>query len=209
MKIALFGATGLSGVAVLGEALKRGHDVKVLARDPAAITTKHERLSVVRGNALVSEDVESVLQGREAVVHCLGVGGKGDGKPSTLVSDSISLLLPVMAKHGIKRLVAMSNVGAGNSGPWLVNRVVFPLFFRWLRPIIDDKNRMEAILRASSCDWTAARFPEIVDGEARSIKTSLDGKKLSFKITTASVAVFMLDQLADPTFIGATPAASN
>jgi NAD(P)H-binding len=82
MKLALFGATGLTGPSVLREALARGHHVQVLARTPEAITTSHERLTVLRGDALNVAEVEACVAGCDAVLHCLGVGGRGDGKPT-------------------------------------------------------------------------------------------------------------------------------
>ena len=211
MKIALFGATGLTGPAVLREALARGHEVIVLARNPGAVRTSHQRLRVVRGDALSAADVEACLKGCDAVVHCQGVGGKGDRKPTTLVSDSIKLLLPIMKANGVRRLVAMSNLGAGGSGQWLVRKLVMPVFARWLVPIVEDKDRMESILRASDVDWIAVRLPGIAAGAARPLKISADGsgRGVSWRITTDSVAAFMLDQLTDATYIGKTPAVSN
>ena len=211
MKIALFGATGLTGPAVLREALARGHEVIVLARNPGAVATSHPQLRVVKGDALNAADVDACLKGCDAVVHCLGVGGKGDRKPTTLVSDSIKLLLPIMKAKGVRRLVAMSNLGAGGSGQWFVRKVAMPLFVRWLIPIVEDKDRMEAILRASDLEWVAVRLPGIVDGPAKPLKISADGsgRGISWRITTGSTAAFLLDQLADSTYLGTTPAVSN
>jgi putative NADH-flavin reductase len=208
MKLALFGATGVTGPAVLREALARGHEVTVLARNPAAITTSDARLRVIRGDALVAADVEACVDRCEVVLHCLGIGGKGTGQPTTLVSDSIALLLPIMKAKNVRRLVAMSNLGAGGSGPWLVRKLVIPTFVRWLRPIIEDKDRMEALLATSDVEWVAGRFPGIFDGPAKPVKTSLAGK-VGFKITTGSVAAWMLDQLTDTKFLRAAPAVSN
>lgn len=210
MMLALFGATGLTGPSVLREALERGHHVKVLARDPAAVKVTHERLEVIRGNALVEADVDACVAGCDAVLHCLGVGGKGDGKPTTLVSESIALLLPVARAHRVKRLVIMSNYWAGDSGSWLMRRFVIPVFVRWLAPILDDKNRMEAMLNVTGdLEWIAIRFPAIVEGPAKRVKANIDGRAASLKITTGSIGVFMLDHLEDATFVRKTPAASN
>jgi uncharacterized protein YbjT (DUF2867 family) len=205
MKIALFGATGLTGPSVLREALARGHEVIALARNPAAITLADDKLRVLRGDAMVPEDVKACIDGCDVVIHCLGIGGRGDGKPSSLVSDSIALLLPIMKERGVKRLVVMSNVGAGGSGPWIARKVIIPVFIRWLVPILVDKDRMEGFLQASDVDWVAPRFPEIVEGPAKPTKT----KRVGFKITTGSVATFLLDQVQDTTFVRVAPSVSN
>lgn len=209
MKLALFGATGFSGRVVLGEALARNHEVVALVRDPAALDIRDDRLTPIRGDALSQADVDACLSDVDAVVHCLGVGGKGNGAPTTLVSDSVALVLKAMESQRVRRIVCMSNVGAGGSGYWFVNRVLVPMFVRWLPPLVDDKDRMEALLRASSAEWVSARFPNIRPGPARPIKTSPDGKRISMNITTSSVAAFMLDQLIDDAFLRSTPSVSN
>jgi len=210
VKLALFGATGLTGPSVLKEALARGHHVSALARNPDAITTSHERLRVVRGNALTEADVGECIAGSEVVLHCLGVGGRGDGKPNSLVSDSVALMLPLMKQRGVRRLVVMSNLWAGGSGAWGIRKIAIPVFARWLLPILADKDRMEAILRASEgVEWIAPRFPEIVEGPAKPLKTSPDGRGVSRKITTGSIAAFMLDHLTGDAYARETPAVSN
>jgi uncharacterized protein YbjT (DUF2867 family) len=209
MRLAIFGVTGFSGRAVLEGALARGYQVVALARDPQAVHVAHERLTVLRGDALAREDVAACVGGADAVVHCLGVGGKGTGQPTTLVSDSVALVLAAMEEAGVRRLVCMSNVGAGGSGPWLVNRVVIPIAFRWLVPLIDDKDRMEALLEASDAEWISVRLPKIVEGPAKPVRTSADGRGLSLSITTSSVAAFMLDRVSGDAFLHSTPSVSN
>lgn len=48
MKIAIFGATGRTGLVLVREALDQGHDVLALVRNPQAMTKQiqHERLKV-------------------------------------------------------------------------------------------------------------------------------------------------------------------
>ena len=209
MKLALFGATGFTGRVVLEEALARDHDVVALVRDPSTLGIRHDRLTIVRGNALDPQDVDACLADVDAVVHCLGVGGKGDGRPTTLVSDSVAVVLKAMQTHDVRRIVCMSNVGAGGSGPWLVNRVIVPMFVRWLVPLVEDKDRMEALLRTSSAEWISVRLPGIEPGPAKPIKTSDDGKGLSMSITAGSVAAFMLDAVDSDAFVRRTPSVSN
>ena len=161
------------------------------------------------GNPTALADVEACVRGADVVIHCLGVGGKGDGKPTTLISDSVKAALAAMKKYGVPRIVCMSNVGTGGSGLWLVNRVLVPLFFRWLQPIVDDKERMESALRASPVEWIAVRLVGIVEGPAKPIRTSEDGKGLGFTITASSIAEFLLARATGPEFLRQTPSISN
>lgn len=119
-RIAVFGATGLTGGLVVRQALAQGHEVAALVRDPARVTLRHPSLIVMAGSPTSMADVERCVQGASAVIHCLGIGGKGDGRPSTLVSDSAKAVLAAMQRHGTARIVCMSNVGAG--GQWHLGR---------------------------------------------------------------------------------------
>ncbi len=209
MNIALFGATGVTGGLVLDRALAAGHRVTALVRTPEGVSRKHERLTIIGGSPTSPPDVEACVRGADVVIHCLGVGGKGTGKPTTLISDSVKATLAAMQKHGVPRIVCMSNVGASGSGPWLVNRVVVPVFLRWLQHIIDDKERMESALRASPLEWVAVRLVGITQGDAKPVRVTEDGKGLAFTITAPSVAEFLLARTTGPEFLRQTPSLSN
>jgi uncharacterized protein YbjT (DUF2867 family) len=108
-RIAVFGATGLTGGLVVRQALAQGHEVVALARDPGSVTLQHPSLRVIGGSPISVTDVERCVQGADAVIHCLGIGGKGDGKPTSLISDSVRFVLTTMQDHGVPRIVCMSN----------------------------------------------------------------------------------------------------
>jgi nucleoside-diphosphate-sugar epimerase len=209
MHIAVFGATGLTGGLVVARALAMGHRVTALVRNPSTFGRTHERLTVIGGSPTAAADVEACVRGADVVIHCLGIGGKGTGKPTTLISDSVTATLAAMQKQGVPRIVCMSNVGTGGSGPWLLNRVVVPVFLRWLIPIVDDKERMESALRASPLEWVAVRLVGITEGPAKPVRTTDDGKGLGFTITAASAAEFLLARASGPEFVRQTPSISN
>jgi len=208
-RIAVFGSTGLTGSLIVKGALERGHEVVALVRDPDRVGMRHPRLTVLAGSPVASDDVDGCVRGADAVIHCLGIGGRGDGRRTTLVSDSVRLVLRAMERHGVGRIVCMSNVGAGGSGTWLANRVVIPVFLPWLRPIIEDKDRMEAALRESAVEWASVRLPNIVAGPVRPIRTSDDGRSIGLSITAESAAAFLLDCLDSPRFLREAPCVSN
>ena len=209
MKIAVFGATGLTGGLVVSRALEAGHEVVALVRDPGRYAFEHAGLTVLGGSPTAPADVDRCVRGTDAVIHCLGIGGKGDGRATTLISESVKAVLSSMSIHGVRRIVCMSNVGAGDSGTWFANRIVIPLFLRWLRPIIEDKDRMEAALRGSSVEWISVRLPNIVEGPERPVRVSGDGRGIGLSITAASTARFLLDQATNDDFLRATPSISH
>ena len=213
MKVSIFGATGFSGQAILAEALKQGHEVTILVRDASKVQIKHKNLKIVEGNVLDLQTVASVLHHQETVIQCLGVGGKGDGKPTSFISDATKVIVDEMQKQQIKRLIAMSNVGAGNSiafQPWVFTKIILPYFMKWLKVIIEDKNRMEPIIMNSNLHWTIVRCPNIVDKPAKgTCNATLDGKGLKLSITLPDLSKFMVDQLNQTAFIKQAPSVSN
>jgi putative NADH-flavin reductase len=213
MKVIIFGATGFSGQAILAEAIKQGHEVTVLVRDSSKVKINHNNLRIVEGNVLDSQKVAFVIQNQEAVIQCLGVGGKGDGKPTTFISDATKIIVDEMQKQNIKRLIALSNVGAGNSiafQPWFFTKIILTYFMKWLKVIIDDKNRMEPIIMNSNLNWTIVRCPNIVDKPAKGkYKATLDGKGLKLSITLDDLSKFMVGQLKETTFNKQAPCVSN
>ena len=124
-----------------------------------------------------------------------------------------SLVNIEMQKQNIKRLIAMSNVGAGHSiafQPWFFTKIILPYFMKWLKVIIDDKNRMEPIIMNSNLDWTIVRCPNIVDKPAKGrCNATLDGKGLKLSITLSDLSKFMVDQLKQTVFIKQAPSVSN
>ena len=213
MKVTIFGATGFSGQAILAEALKQGHEVTILVRDASKIQIKHKNLTLVEGNVLDPQTVASVIHNQKAVIQCLGVGGKGDGKPTTFISDATKVIVDEMQKQNIKRLIAMSNVGAGNSiafQPWFFTKIILPYFMKWLKVIIEDKNRMEPVIMNSNLNWTIVRCPNIVDKAAKGgCIATLDGKGLKLSVTLPDLSKFMVDQLQEKTFNKQAPCVSN
>lgn len=208
-RIAVFGATGLTGGLVVKHALDQGHEVVALVRDPGKLALCHPSLNVIGGSPISAADVVRCVQGVDAVIHCLGIGGKGDGQPSTLISDSVKVVLSAMQRHGVPRIVCMSNVGAGGSGTWFANRLIIPLFLRWLLPIIEDKNRMESALRGSPVEWVSVRLPNIVEGPNKPIRVSTDGRGIGFSITAESAVSFLLDQVSSAEHLRSAPSISN
>lgn len=213
MKVAVFGATGFSGRAILLEALKQGHDVSILVRDASKIKIKDQKLRIVEGNVMDSQVVASILHHQDAVIQCLGVGGKGDGKPTTFISEANKIIVDEMEKQKVSRLIAMSNVGAGNSlsfQPWLFTNFILPYFMKWLKVIIDDKNRMEPTIMNSELEWTIVRCPNIIDKTPKgNVHPTLEGKGLKLTVTLGDMAEFIIHQLTDSTYSKQAPSISN
>lgn len=214
MKVAIFGATGMVGRAITKEALAKGYEVTVLTRDAGHVTEKSPNLHIVVGDVMDPATTLRVVTGQDAVIQTLGIGGKGDGKPTHLVSSAMKVIMEQMEKAGVKRLIAISVIGAGDSWrflPWIYSAFILPVFQKWFVPIIDDKNRMEKEIEASNLDWTIIRCTTVKDAPATGhVTVALDnGKRLKFHITAADMARFFVDQLTSGKYLRKCPTISN
>ena len=213
MKVVIFGASGFSGQAILKEALSQNHRISILVRNKSSISIHNKNLTIIEGSVMDRKVVSELIENQDAVIQCLGVGGKGNGKPTTFISDATKIIVEEMEKHHVKRFIAMSNVGAGNSiafQPWFFTKFILPYFMKWLKVIIDDKNRMEPIIMNSQLEWTIVRCPNIVDKTAKgTYYPTLDGKGLKLSITLGDMAKFIVQLLTDTSYSKQAPSISN
>ncbi len=116
-KVLVIGVSRGIGLETVRIALRAGHSVRALARSAASIPIQNAGLDKVSGNALDSDTIRNALQGIEAVIQTLGV----DVSPwavferTTLFSQSTRILVDAMKGTGLKRLIAVTGLGAGDS----------------------------------------------------------------------------------------------
>lgn len=206
MRILLLGATGRTGRLVLEKALAAGHQVVAVVRDPAKVDAPGAEL--VAGTPYDPEVVDRATPGCDAVVCTLNVSRTSDSpwaplrSPKDLISRSVGNALAAMERHGVRRIVTLSTIGAGDSRRELP--LVFALFVAAsnLRHAFRDHGRQEALLRASDVDWTVVRLPMLTDeGGEGPVRVRLDHEtKLNRSVNRASVARFLLDSLEAPRY---------
>lgn len=203
MNVLIFGGTGLVGRPVVEKALEAGHEVTLFTRNGKNTRQKNEHLKIVEGSVNNGNDVAEALRGQDVVIQCIGIGGRGDGKPTTVASDANRIITAEMQRAGVSRYIAMSVIGAGDSWqilPWIYRKCILPWFQGWFVPIIDDKDRMEADIAKTSLDWTIVRGTTVKDKPAKgNVKASIDGKGISFSVTATDLADFIVAQITDNT----------
>ncbi len=207
-RVLVLGASRGIGLEVVKRALEEGWLVRAFARGIKAIGLSHDRLETYAGDALNEEDVRSAIEGVDAVVQALGVAPslRRTLKPVTLFSQTTRVLLPAMSEVGVKRLVAITGFGAGDSaramGP--VQRAPFRLA---LGRAYDDKSLQESLIRDSDLDWTIVRPVVLTDGPRTGryrVLTEPEDWRGGF-ISRADVADFVVRALDDEEMIGETP----
>lgn len=195
LNLTVFGATGSVGRHFVEQALAAGHHVTAFTRDASHVTTRHERLEVVTGDATSADDALPAVKGADAVVVLLG-GGRAGG----VREHGTRAVIEAMERAGVRRLVCQSTLGAGDSRGNLNLVWKYVMFGFLLRAAYADHQRQEEVVRASDTDWTIVRPAAFTDGPRTGRYRSgfgPDEKGLTLKISRADVADFVLRQVSD------------
>lgn len=73
----VYGATGSVGGVIVEEALRRGHEVVGVSRDPASSRIENAHFSAARGDVTDPDSIVATVRGADAVI--IAVGGVGPG----------------------------------------------------------------------------------------------------------------------------------
>jgi len=73
-KIALIGASGLVGSAILKESLQRGHMVTAIVRNPDKIKLEDPNLLIKKGDVLSEQSVPELISGADVVISAYNPG---------------------------------------------------------------------------------------------------------------------------------------
>jgi putative NADH-flavin reductase len=207
--VLVIGSSRGIGLETVKSGLRAGHSVRALARSAASIAIQDAALEKVSGDALESDIIRDALQGIDAVIQTLGIdiSPRAIFEHTTLFSKSTRILVDGMKAAGVKRLIVVTGLGAGDSrghGGLIYDAIVFPLL---LKRVYDDKDVQEWIVRSSGLDWTIVRPGLLTDrpatGRYRVLTASKDWR--FGVISRADVADFLVRQVEDHALIGATP----
>lgn len=206
MRVLVIGASGGTGRQLVEQALERGDNVTAFVRDPRRLPARHEALRIVVGDVLDPQSLQQAVRDQDAVVCALG--HKRWFYPNKILSAGTQNIIDAMKAEGIRRLVCETALGVGNSIGRLgiyytlfVVPFILPLYY-W------DKLRQERAIRASGLDWVIVRPAALTNASKRGKYRHgphVGNWLLTLRISRADVADFMLDQLADDTYLHSTP----
>jgi putative NADH-flavin reductase len=215
MKILLLGATGRTGKHIIEEAIKRGHKIAAIARNPEKI--ENFEIDITQGTPYDYETVENAIAGCEAVINTINVSRKSDNPwapltaPKDMISKSASNVIKAMEKAGIKRFVALSTLGAGRS--WKKIPVILKLMVSIsnLKFAFRDHGKQEEILEKSSVDYTICRAPWLEDeiNDTGAVATPEGEKPASRVLSRNSAAEFFIKIIENNEHIRETISLSN
>lgn len=215
MKILLLGATGRTGKFIIEEAIKRGHRISAIARNPEKL--KGFDIDITLGTPYNCETVEKAITGCEAIINTLNVSRKSDNPwaplaaPKDMISKSASNAIRAMEKVGIKRFVTLSTIGAGRS--WKTTPAILKLIVSVsnLKFAFLDHGKQEEILENSAMDYTICRAPMLSDkrNNTGAIATAEEEKPSSMTLSRNSAAEFFVRIIENNEYIRKTITISN
>ena len=124
-----------------------------------------------------------------------------------MFSKATRILVDAMRKAQVRRLLAVTGLGAGDSrghGGLLYDALMFPLL---LKRIYDDKDVQEQMIKASGLDWTIVRPGLLTSGPAtgRALALVDPAQWRAGSVSRADVADFLVREAFERRFVGKTP----
>jgi putative NADH-flavin reductase len=204
MKLALYGATGTIGQRILAEALRRGHTVTAIARDPSKLTVHDANVTAVAGDMLDAENVAALVAGHDAVISAFGPSHEA---PHTVI-DAARSLIGGLSKAGVKRLIVVGGAGSLEVAPG-VQIVDTPDFPEAWKPVALAARDALTVYRTEGdgIDWTYFSPAALIQPGERTGVFRLGGDNLvvdaegNSRISAEDYAIALLDEIEHPQYI--------
>jgi hypothetical protein len=203
MKIALVGATGFVGSAVLTELLVRGHAVTALARRPDKIAPR-AGLQVLRADVQDAAQVAATVKGHEAVVSAYNPGWS-EPEINRLFTQGYESILAGTKQAGVPRLLAVGGAGSLEVAPGLqlVDTPEFPA--EWKQGALAARDLLTRLRGETALAWSFVSPPIALAPGERTGRYRVGGDQLlpgmgeaPAGISVADLAVAIVDEIEQP-----------
>ncbi|KAI1287753.1 hypothetical protein F5Y03DRAFT_389296 [Xylaria venustula] len=223
MQLLVLGGSGRTGKLIVEEAVSKDHNVVALVRSPSSLVTR-PGLTTVQGTPLKRDDIVKAFRAfptaPDAVLVALSLKRVSDSPlaavspdaPDRIMEDSVANVISVMKEFGTKRIVILSQWGAGNSFSSMSFLLRAMFSHTNMRYGLAAHNALDKETRQAGVEFVLTRACVLADGDAAPIQLYPDdGKGTGFfpKITRASVARFMVEACEKDEFVGRSPVISN
>ncbi|HUZ59872.1 MAG TPA: NAD(P)-dependent oxidoreductase [Hanamia sp.] len=210
MKIALIGATGFVGSAILKEALERGHLVAAIARHPQKIKPQNN-LTIKKSDVIDSDGLAGILKGNDVVISAYNAGWTNPDIYNDFLKGSQSIQDSVK-KSGVKRYIVIGGAGSLFVAPnvQLVDVPEFPA--EWKPGALAARDYLNILKKENELDWTFVS-PAIEmsqgtpHGRKGTYRTGLDNPVFDTNnksaISVEDLAVAIVDEVENPKHVRA------
>ncbi len=205
MKVALLGATGFVGSALLKEALDRGHTVTAIVRHPEQLAAR-ESLSAKAGDVYDTSSLVTLIQSNDALISAFNPGWKNPSLYADQVRGTASIIAAVK-QAGIKRVLWVGGAGGLEIKPGVLV-IDGPDMPDWVKPgALATIDALEQLRKEPELDWSFLAPSATLKPEQRTGRFRLGNDQLLVdaaghsEISVQDYAVAMIDELENPTHI--------
>jgi uncharacterized protein len=208
MEVALIGASGFVGTAILNELLQRGHQVTAIVRNPGKIAPA-ENVTAVSANALNETEIKNAVAGHDAVISAYNSGWTNPDLYKEFLKGAQTIQEGVK-QSGVKRLIFIG--GAGSlfvaPGQQLVDTEGFPA--EWKPGALAARDYLNILKKETALDWTflspAVEMHQGTSGNRKGkYRTGLESPVFDADsrsmISVEDTAVAIVDELESPKHI--------
>lgn len=215
MNILVLGPSGGVGRHVVNQALAAGHAVTVLARSASYAAPSGVR--VVHGEVLEGTALSEAMHAQDAVLCSIGHQRKNPTNPwsasvspANLNAAAAARIVEAMRHAGVRRVVAVSAAGVGDSASRLNLAMRFFLATTMIGAAYRDLGAMEGVFADAGLDWVCPRPTRLTNGPKTHAVRVTDAFRSLDDMSRADVAAWMLAALEvpvwpDPAWGGRTP----
>lgn len=208
MKIALIGASGFVGAAVLNELTQRGHQVTAIVRNIDKVK-QSETISAVKANVLNTKEVTEAVNGHDAVISTYNAGWSNPNLYDEFLEGSRSIQEGVK-NAAVHRLIVVGGAGSLyiSEGLQLVDSPQFPI--EWKAGALAARDYLNILKDEKKLDWSflspAMQMHQGTSGERKGhYRTGLENPVFDANeksiISVEDLAMAIVDELEVPKHI--------
>ncbi|MFD5013804.1 NAD(P)-dependent oxidoreductase [Streptomyces chartreusis] len=153
MNLTVFGSSGRTGRALLQLAHSSGHTTTAHLRSPARLGAA-PATRIVTGSVFDADSVADAVQDADAVVIALGLHRN---RTTALYSQGTATVIGAMNRHGIRRLVVVSEAAYPPHTRGLLAHAMAALYRLANAPALRERRLQDTLVTTSHTNWTILR----------------------------------------------------
>lgn len=200
MKLVLFGASGMIGSRILSEALRRGHSVTVVVRDPNKFRAPAGAISVITGDVTDAASIAAAVKGHDAVLSA--IGGTVE-----VVKAAAQPLLDGLITARVKRLLVVGGAGSLEVAPGIQLLATPDFPAAWKGYALAHAEALQIFRKNTTLDWSYLSPAALISPGERTGTFRLGDDQLltdatgQSRISAEDFAVAFLDEVENPKHI--------
>jgi putative NADH-flavin reductase len=207
MNITVFGASGAIGKLLVKKALEDGYSVSAYVRNASKFDLKHRHLTIITGELNDYSKIKQVISGTDAVICTLGPPLKRRYNDFSVLEGHKNIVKS-MEEENVKRLITIAtpSVKSTEDKASLLTKMPTIMAKLFFTSAYKEIVQVGLVVQASKLDWTIVRFIAPNNKpESDKIKVSFGDTKISWGISRADIADFLLTQIQDQQYIRSMP----